>query len=387
MPTSLVGGPQPLHARQGREMQRYSQDGARLVAGCIPVRVSEVNGKVDVSVLMITSRGGKGLVFPKGGWEADETVEAAAARETVEEAGVRGALEDDMVGAFPFKSTEELPTWPEGAERKRIWCSAEKAVELCRHDWMRDALKTRPTRPVDKEHMMLSAIKAPCFAGQCLTNKKLHQRSATQKLRLAPCAAIQLDDLPYSLDALEPHMSKSTFEVHWGKHHRTYVNNLNNQIQGKDLESKSLEEIVKATWNGGSPSAEFNNAAQSWNHKFFWHSMKPGGGGEPSGELKSAIEKDFGSFEDFKKEFSTAGATQFGSGWAWLVKDGGKLKVIKTPNAETPLASGAGVPLLTMDVWEHAYYLDVQNRRPDYIKTFLGELVNWDAVAERFASA
>lgn len=164
MPTSLVGGPQPLHARQGREMQRYSQDGARLVAGCIPVRVSEVNGKVDISVLMITSRGGKGLVFPKGGWEADETVEAAAARETVEEAGVRGALEDDMVGAFPFKSNkaarkhtaeqgrcvahmfvmhvaEELPTWPEGAERKRIWCSAEKAVELCRHDWMRDALK------------------------------------------------------------------------------------------------------------------------------------------------------------------------------------------------------------------------------------------------------
>ncbi|DBA77409.1 TPA: Fibronectin type III and SPRY domain-containing protein 1 [Trebouxia sp. C0005] len=235
--------------------------------------------------------------------------------------------------------------------------------------------------------MMLSATNAPCFAGQCLTNRKLHQRTATQKLRLAPCAAIQLDDLPYSLDALEPHMSKSTFEVHWGKHHRTYVNNLNNQIQGKDLESKSLEEIVKATWNGGSPSPEFNNAAQSWNHKFFWHSMKPGGGGEPSGELKSAIEKDFGSIEDFKKEFSTAGATQFGSGWAWLVKDGDKLKVIKTPNAETPLASGAGVPLLTMDVWEHAYYLDVQNRRPDYIKTFLGELVNWDAVAERFASA
>ncbi|KAL3133300.1 hypothetical protein ABBQ38_007179 [Trebouxia sp. C0009 RCD-2024] len=165
MPTNVVGGPQPLHARQGREMQRYNQDGARLVAGCIPVKVSKVNGKVEVNVLMITSRGGKGLVFPKGGWEADETVEAAAARETVEEAGVRGVLEDDMVGAYLFSSSkaariqsaepgrclahmfvmhvaEELPTWPEGSERKRVWCSAEKAIELCRHDWMRQALKT-----------------------------------------------------------------------------------------------------------------------------------------------------------------------------------------------------------------------------------------------------
>ncbi|KAL0055343.1 hypothetical protein WJX82_010837 [Trebouxia sp. C0006] len=138
MPTSVVGGPQPLHARQGREMQRYSQDGARLVAGCIPVRVSEVNGKVDVSVLMITSRGRKGLVFPKGGWEADETVEAAAARETVEEAGVRGALEDEMVGAFPFKSNKAARKHT--AEQGRC-CSAEKAMELCCHDWMRDALK------------------------------------------------------------------------------------------------------------------------------------------------------------------------------------------------------------------------------------------------------
>ncbi|KAL3133299.1 hypothetical protein ABBQ38_007178 [Trebouxia sp. C0009 RCD-2024] len=235
--------------------------------------------------------------------------------------------------------------------------------------------------------MMLSATRAPCLTGQNVCGRRSHQRAATQKLRFAPRAAFELDDLPYSTDALEPHMSKTTFEVHWGKHHRTYVNNLNNQIQGKDLESKSLEEVVKATWNNGSPSPEFNNAAQAWNHKFFWSCMKAGGGGEPSGELKAAIESDFGSFEEFKKQFSTAGATQFGSGWAWLVKDGGKLKVIKTPNAETPIASGAGTPLLTMDVWEHAYYLDVQNRRPDYIKTFLGELVNWDFVADNFASA
>lgn len=163
MPTNLVGGPQPLHARQGREMQRYSNDGARLVAGCIPVRVSVVDGRKDVRVLMITSRGGKGLVFPKGGWEADETVEAAALRETVEEAGVRGTLEEPMVGAYGFSSkkaarghadcgrcmahmfvmhvAEELTTWPESTERQRVWCTADKAVELCRHEWMKDALR------------------------------------------------------------------------------------------------------------------------------------------------------------------------------------------------------------------------------------------------------
>jgi Fe-Mn family superoxide dismutase len=181
-------------------------------------------------------------------------------------------------------------------------------------------------------------------------------------------------------------MSKQTFEFHWGKHHRTYINNLNNQIKGKDLEKKSLEEVIQATWNGGKPTPEFNNAAQAWNHTFFWESMKPNGGGQPTGELKSAIERDFGSFDEFVTQIKQAGATQFGSGWAWLVSDNGKLKVTKTPNAELPLVHGQ-TALLTIDVWEHAYYLDVQNLRPKYLETFLDKLVNWDKVAERYQAA
>ncbi|KAK9820021.1 hypothetical protein WJX72_005216 [[Myrmecia] bisecta] len=199
-------------------------------------------------------------------------------------------------------------------------------------------------------------------------------------------AEFQLAPPPYELDALEPKMSKKTLEFHWGKHHRTYVTNLNNQIKGTDLEKKSLEEVIKATWNNGKPTPEFNNAAQAWNHTFFWESMKPNGGGEPSGELKAAIEKEFGSVGELKAQLKQAGATQFGSGWAWLVSDKGKLSVIKTPNAECPLHLGK-TALLTIDVWEHAYYLDVQNLRPTYIDTFLEHLVNWDKVAERYKAS
>lgn len=194
-----------------------------------------------------------------------------------------------------------------------------------------------------------------------------------------------LPALPYAKDALEPHMSANTFSFHHEKHHNAYVVNLNKLIEGTDLESKSLEEIIKITAGDTSKAGIFNNAAQVWNHTFFWNSMKPNGGGKPSGELAAKIDTDFGSYDKFAEEFKNAAATQFGSGWAWLVLDGGKLKVTKTPNAENPMTKGA-IPLLTLDVWEHAYYLDFQNRRPDFTVTFLSNLANWDFAAENFKS-
>jgi superoxide dismutase, Fe-Mn family len=168
--------------------------------------------------------------------------------------------------------------------------------------------------------------------------------------------------LPYDVSALEPHMSAKTFEFHYGKHHAGYVTNL------------------KATFGDASKAGVFNNAAQVWNHAFFWKSMKANGGGAPTGALAAKIDADFGSLAKFKEEFKAAGTTQFGSGWAWLVKDGDTLKITKTGNAENPLVHGQ-TPLLTMDVWEHAYYLDFQNRRPDFISTYLESLVNWDFAA------
>lgn len=199
-------------------------------------------------------------------------------------------------------------------------------------------------------------------------------------------AALELKAPPYALDALAPHMSKDTLEYHWGKHHRAYVDNMNKQIAGSDLENKTLEEIVLASWNGGSPTPVFNNAAQVWNHTFFWESMKPNGGGAPTGKLADAINASFGSLDEFKTQFKAAGATQFGSGWAWLVADkAGKLTIEKTPNAVTPVVEGK-TPILTMDVWEHAYYLDFQNRRPDFMTSFVDNLINWDEVAKRFAA-
>ncbi|KAF8054759.1 hypothetical protein HT031_006941 [Scenedesmus sp. PABB004] len=210
--------------------------------------------------------------------------------------------------------------------------------------------------------------------------------AALRRQRLA-AMAFTLPDLPYALDALEPHMSKQTLEFHWGKHHRAYVDNMNKQLAGSNLAGKGLEEIIKASWNGGSPEPVFNNAAQVWNHTFFWESMKPNGGGAPTGKLADAINASFGSLDEFKTQFKAAGATQFGSGWAWLVTDkAGKLTIEKTPNAVTPIAEGR-TPILTMDVWEHAYYLDVQNRRPDYMTTFVDKLINWDAVAARLEAA
>jgi len=198
--------------------------------------------------------------------------------------------------------------------------------------------------------------------------------------------AHQLPALPYGLDALEPHISRNTLEFHHGKHHAAYVANLNKAIEGSELDGKSLEEVITAVAGDASKAGIFNNAAQVWNHSFYWQCMKPGGGGAPSGALADKINADFGSFEKFVEAFKTAGATQFGSGWAWLVLENGQLKVTKTPNADLPLAHGQKA-LLTMDVWEHAYYLDYQNRRPDYITTFLDKLVNWDFVAANLASA
>ncbi len=193
--------------------------------------------------------------------------------------------------------------------------------------------------------------------------------------------SFELPALPYARNALAPHISENTLNYHYGKHHQAYVTNLNNLIASTDLASKSLEEIIKISATDKTKAGIFNNAAQVWNHTFYWHSMKPNGGGKPSGAVLAKIEADFGSYENFVTEFKQAGATQFGSGWAWLVLEDGKLKVTKTGNAETPLTTSAK-PLMTMDVWEHAYYLDFQNARPTYIDTFLNHLVNWDFVAE-----
>jgi Fe-Mn family superoxide dismutase len=198
--------------------------------------------------------------------------------------------------------------------------------------------------------------------------------------------AFELPGLPYAQDALEPHISAETLGFHHGKHHNAYVTNINNLVADTELEGKSLEEIMLATVDDAAKTGVFNNAAQIWNHTFYWNSMAPNGGGEPSGLLAERIVADFGNFDAFVEAFKTAGATQFGSGWAWLVLRDGKLAVEKTANADCPLTSGA-VPLLTMDVWEHAYYIDFQNRRPDYIGTFLGSLVNWAFAAENLAQA
>ena len=195
-----------------------------------------------------------------------------------------------------------------------------------------------------------------------------------------------LPELPYAKDALAPHLSQETLEFHHGKHHAGYVTNLNKLVEGGELADKSLEETIAAVAGDATKVGVFNNAAQVWNHSFYWQCIKPGGGGKPSGALAEKIDADFGSFDAFVEQFKAAGATQFGSGWAWLVLDGGTLKVTKTANADLPLAHGQ-TALLTMDVWEHAYYLDYQNRRPDYMATYLDKLVNWDFVAANLAAA
>ena len=191
----------------------------------------------------------------------------------------------------------------------------------------------------------------------------------------------KLPDLPYPIDALQPHISKETMEFHYGKHHQAYVTNLNNLVKGTEFENAGLEEIVKKAPAGGI----FNNAAQVWNHTFFWHSMKPGGGGQPSGKLGDAINRKWGSFEAFKEAFGKSAVGNFGSGWTWLVKKpDGSVDIVNTSNAATPLTTG-DKPLLTVDVWEHAYYVDYRNARPKFVETFLASLVNWEFAARNFA--
>ena len=189
--------------------------------------------------------------------------------------------------------------------------------------------------------------------------------------------AIKLPDLPYGKGALAPYISKETLEFHHDKHHAGYVKKTNKAIDGTDLENATLEEIVRAAAERGDQSL-FNNAAQVWNHTFYWNSMTPKGGGAPTGDIAALIKDAFGAADGFKEEFAAAGAGQFGSGWAWLILKDGKLEVAKTANAETPLTDPDATPLLTMDVWEHAYYLDYQNKRPAYIDAFIDHLVNWD---------
>jgi len=196
--------------------------------------------------------------------------------------------------------------------------------------------------------------------------------------------AFELPPLPYPKDGLEPHMSSRTLEFHHGKHHAAYVATLNKLVENTSFASQPLEDVIRATAKDESKAQIFNNAAQSWNHTFFWNCLRPRGGGQPSGDVLKAIEQAFGSFDTFKQQFKEAATSQFGSGWAWLVLDGGTLKVVKTPDAVDPVAQGH-TALLACDVWEHAYYLDYQNRRPDFVQTFLDHLVNWEFVAKNLA--
>jgi len=197
---------------------------------------------------------------------------------------------------------------------------------------------------------------------------------------------IELPPLPYAPDALAPVISAETMSFHYGKHHKAYVDNLNKLVAGTDFADTPLEKLIAAVAGKPDKAGMFNNAAQIWNHTFFWNSMRPNGGGAPSGAVAKGIEAAFGSFDNFKKEFANAAVTQFGSGWAWLVADKGSLKLVKTANADTPLTMGV-TPLLTIDVWEHAYYLDYQNRRPDFVAAVIDKLINWEFANANLAKA
>lgn len=248
-----------------------------------------------------------------------------------------------------------------------------------------------------------SPIRAPELS-QWNLSKKRRRCPSLKKVRFGSInSKFELSPPPYPLSSLEPHMSRETLEYHWGKHHRSHVESLNSQIEGTHLDEMKLEDVVIASYNRGSPLPSFNHAAQVWNHDFFWNSMKPGGGGKPAGVLLELIERDFGSFDRMLMEFKRAASTQFGSGWAWLVykankldvgnaenprpkEEDNRLVVTKSPNAVNPLVWDYS-PLLGIDVWEHAYYLDYENRRADYVSTFMENLVSWDVVSSRLELA
>jgi Fe-Mn family superoxide dismutase len=198
----------------------------------------------------------------------------------------------------------------------------------------------------------------------------------------APAGPIQLPPLPWGESALAPHISAETISFHYGKHHKAYVDNTNRMIAGSEHATASLEDIVKATAGKADKKGLFNNSAQVWNHTFYWKSLSPKGGGQPTGKLLDMVKTDFGDFAKFKEELARAAVSQFGSGWAWLVLEGGKLKIEQTSNAETPLTTATKKPLLTIDVWEHAYYVDYRNRRPDYVTAVLDKLINWEFAAQ-----
>jgi len=195
-----------------------------------------------------------------------------------------------------------------------------------------------------------------------------------------------LPPLPYADGALAPVISANTIGFHYGKHHKTYVDNLNNLVKGTAYEGATLEKIIADSAGKADQAGIFNNSAQIWNHTFYWNSLKPNGGGKPSGKLAAMIDSDLGGFDNFKKELAATTVSQFGSGWGWLVVEGGKLKIVKTGNAEVPFTKGQK-PLLTIDVWEHAYYLDYQNKRADYVNALIDKLLNWDFAAENLAKA
>ena len=195
-----------------------------------------------------------------------------------------------------------------------------------------------------------------------------------------------LPPLPYPENALDPVISANTLSFHYGKHHKAYVDNLNKLAAGTEYESMPLEQVIRDTAGKPDKIGIFNNAAQVWNHTFYWNCMRHGGGGKPTGRIAQMIDSDLGGYDNFKKDLATACTTQFGSGWGWLVAEGGKLRIMKTPNADVPFTKGA-TPLLTIDVWEHAYYLDYQNRRPDYANAVIDKLLNWDFATQNLSRA
>jgi Fe-Mn family superoxide dismutase len=238
----------------------------------------------------------------------------------------------------------------------------------------------RSNNPSRREFLAVSAVIAAASALPGKVSAVSAQPAAVPKTH----SPLSLPPLPFGEGALAPVISAQTLSFHYGKHHAGYVANLGKLVANTPLAGQSLEEIILATAGQADKAAVFNNAAQVWNHTFFWNSLSPKGGGEPPAALKALIETSFGSVDACKKELATAAATQFGSGWAWLVQDGAKLSVVKTGNAETPFTKGLN-PLLTIDVWEHAYYLDYQNRRPDYVSALLDKLINWEFAAFNLA--
>jgi Fe-Mn family superoxide dismutase len=231
-------------------------------------------------------------------------------------------------------------------------------------------------------------------AADCSRRTALKLGAATATLAVAGFSTIArsqtpmftLPPLPYADSALAPVISANTIGFHYGKHHKTYVDNLNNLVKGTPSEGASLEKIIAEAAGKADQAAIFNNAAQIWNHTFYWSSLKPNGGGKPSGKLAQMIDSDLGGFDNFRKDFAATTVSQFGSGWGWLVVEGGKLKIVKTGNAEVPFTKGQK-PLLTIDVWEHAYYLDYQNKRADYVNALIDKLLNWDFAAENLAKS